>query len=347
MHPNQFSITNPASPGGIHGKRATRHRREVDDIPGFTDNNKRKRKAADDIGSPAPTRRHLENGFSTPIWTSEQAARAANKGSHSPLYSIDKLFTERELAMTYNHAAMAAHVYMLTHKPRPKGSRDSPNDSTGTNSPGDGGQNAGDGDNYPAPESPPAAPLMERQYSHATRSTRGAGNLTTATGIDIISDLSLPGNFSRVSSQMPRLPPLSHPGMLKPYTKENANVPSGTNGDELQQDFDRISKSLKMNEETGVGRNLDVYNGDRTVLEAVCSSPGEIVSYLRAPLVGDGNGNGKEKKNPRIIGLGEDGQGGVPMSQQSSMGGSEIDSVPMTRTRSGDGSSMGAKRRRN
>src|SRR5436853_6705107 len=51
MHPSQFVVTNPSSPGGIQGKRATRHRRDLDEIPSFPENYKRKRKAADDIGS--------------------------------------------------------------------------------------------------------------------------------------------------------------------------------------------------------------------------------------------------------------------------------------------------------
>jgi len=55
LHPNQFSITNPSSPGGAHGKRATRQRREMEEMT--FENKKRKRIVNDDDGSPAPQRR--------------------------------------------------------------------------------------------------------------------------------------------------------------------------------------------------------------------------------------------------------------------------------------------------
>ena len=57
LHPNQFSITNPASPGGTHGKRATRLRREMDDMTSLEG---KKRKRNEDDGSPAPQRRTLD-----------------------------------------------------------------------------------------------------------------------------------------------------------------------------------------------------------------------------------------------------------------------------------------------
>src|SRR5438045_5718387 len=145
LHPNQYVITNPSSPGGIHGKRTTRHRREVDEIPSFPENYKRKRKAADDIGSPLPTRRLLANGFDTPIWTSEQIARATNKGSNKPLYSLEKLFTERELHMTYTQAVVAAQMYIISHKCRKPGDRSS-SDEAATPSNGEDAPHLADAD---------------------------------------------------------------------------------------------------------------------------------------------------------------------------------------------------------
>src|ERR1700760_2780758 len=116
LHPSQYGLANPASPGGIHGKRATRYRREADDLTTFPESNKRKRKAGDSDESPAPTRQRLDNGTSTPLWFSEKREMTGQQ-IDSALYSIDKLFTEKELSMNYNTAALAAHQYMQRHQP--------------------------------------------------------------------------------------------------------------------------------------------------------------------------------------------------------------------------------------
>lgn len=95
-HPNQFSINNAASPGGLQSNRKTRHTRhrlEIDDLDtAVGNNNKRKRKAPADteIGSP---NREMEpaNGYKG------LEARLEAHQAAAPLYSIDRLFSEREL----------------------------------------------------------------------------------------------------------------------------------------------------------------------------------------------------------------------------------------------------------
>jgi hypothetical protein len=349
MHPNQYAVVNPSSPGGVHSKRATRHRRDIDDIPGFPDSHKRKRRAADDVGSPVPTRRHLENGFSTPIWTSEQVARAANKGSTSPLYSVEKLFTEKELAMTYNAAALAARIYVLTHGPEKNGG--SNNDSDSASNEGEGHKLAEGDQENDSPDSPPAAPAMDRQFSHATRSTRGAtglgiGAYTTATGIDIVTDPSLPGSFLRMAAQLPKMPPLLHAIMIKPYAKDAPNSPTGIGNDELNLDMHNIERAQRANEINGIGRSLEY---DREMLSAAVAEPGKYPAWLPTEKIDSATKHTSKMAAAGGLGVGDDGQGGVPMSKQSSMGGSEVGGVPMSRTGTGQGegaSSMpGGKRR--
>ena len=106
FHPNQFSINNSASPGGPQSNRKTRHARhrleaeELEPVGGV--NNKRKRRVPTDIenGSPGPAGRDTE-----PI----NPLKEANGGLEAhqisaPLYSIDRLFSTRELDLNVQQA---------------------------------------------------------------------------------------------------------------------------------------------------------------------------------------------------------------------------------------------------
>lgn len=98
-HPNQFSINNSASPGGPQSNRKTRHARhrleaeEMEPIGGVS--NKRKRKAPTDVenGSPGPAGRDTEP--TNPL--KEANARLEAHQITAPLYSIDRLFSARDL----------------------------------------------------------------------------------------------------------------------------------------------------------------------------------------------------------------------------------------------------------
>ncbi|KAI9746022.1 MAG: hypothetical protein M1818_000703 [Claussenomyces sp. TS43310] len=334
MHPNQFSMNNPASPGGIHGKRATRHRRDIEDLPSFADSHKRKRKAADDAESPAPSRRLLDNGFNTPIWTPGELGKATDR-SGSPLYSIDKLFTEKELSMIYNTSAIAAHQYVVSHRAQVNGGGSSQHGSSQSN-PGDNEHDVDHEDGANAPNSPP---MMERQISHATRSTRGGlglGNFSTGIGIDVIGDLSQPGNFARVSAQLPKMPPPISSVMHKAYNKETANSPMGVSIDEAIRDMHHIDQSKELNAQAGLGTSLDADDvKDRLLLGAAVSQPGTYATFIRSD---DGGGKGKGTARQLLF---EETYGGVAMSKQSSMGGSE-GGVSMSRA----GTQEGGRRRR-
>lgn len=106
FHPNQFSINNSASPGGPQSNRKTRHARhrleaeEIEPIGGV--NSKRKRKALADLdnGSPGPAGRDTE-----PINPLKEAnARLEAHQVSTPLYSIDRLFSARELEVNIQQA---------------------------------------------------------------------------------------------------------------------------------------------------------------------------------------------------------------------------------------------------
>lgn len=106
FHPNQFSINNSASPGGTQSNRKTRHARhrleieELEHVSGV--NNKRKRRPPTDIenGSPGPAGRDTEP--TNPL--KEANARLEAHQVTAPLYSIDRLFSTRELDMNLQQA---------------------------------------------------------------------------------------------------------------------------------------------------------------------------------------------------------------------------------------------------
>lgn len=282
LHPNQFSLTNPASPGGPHGKRNTRLRREMEDLPGFADGKKRKRNGGgngDEDGSPAPTRRPLDTANTTPLWQGERL-RGLRKES-GPIYSIDKLFTDKELAMTYNTAALAAHKHLLVRRDNNGNILPSPEDSENGN--GDGADEIED--------EFAAATMMERQPSHTTRSTRGAQVMQQnfyddkMLGIEGLTNFELPGNLDRMAAQEPKLPPLIHSQYSKAYVKSDSNTPTALSADDAAQDFLVMTVLKHYQKANGVGSNLEVNNGGRRLLE--------VMTANNAPI------NGSERNKPR------------------------------------------------
>lgn len=179
LHPNQFSITNPASPGGAQSNRRTRNAKhkigEADDITGAE--NKRKRKLFEEIDeSPGPSGRNLELGVGSPF--REAKAKTIHTQFEAPAYSIDRLFTEKELTMAMNNATIAAAHFFTKMK-----NGDSTNQDTATN--GTNGVNHDHNSDNEAggpsndldhdSDSPPAMALeMTRQVSSNPHATRGA-----------------------------------------------------------------------------------------------------------------------------------------------------------------------------
>ncbi|KAL2017791.1 hypothetical protein VTK56DRAFT_1654 [Thermocarpiscus australiensis] len=362
LHPNQFSITNPASPGGTHGKRATRLRREMEEMT--IDSKKRKRNNNngsnsngnnDDDGSPAPQRRTLDASGTTPLW---QTDRLASRKTTGPIYSIDKLFTDKELTMSYNTAALAARKYLLTHKPKL--------DEHGRPIPSPDGSDSGTGeqDENDGSDSGPSAPMMERNVSHATRSGRGGGNNPNFTddkftGIEMLANFDFPGNFDRMLAAEPKLPPTYPSTYVKGYNKMDYNIPSTLGADDIQADLMVIGALKEYDQAHGVGANFSLENGSRKLLEAA-SLPARdhrFVAYLQGERPSENNVrkqlglpmlsdivepilSNERASTPRPGQAGTPGQspakgpplGGVPMSRQSSANG-----VPMSRSSSRKG----------
>ncbi|KAL1600445.1 hypothetical protein SLS60_006831 [Paraconiothyrium brasiliense] len=187
LHPNQFSIGNPASPGGPQAPRKTRRTGhkfgEAEDI---AQENKRKRKLfeTDDNDSPGPSGRNVEFGANSPF--REAKARTMHTQFEASAYSLERLFTEKELNMAMNQATTAASNFFAKMK-----TSDTEQPTTnGTNGTTTNGERALDmGDDAPDEQDSddiPGAVDMGRQVSsnpHATRgATRAHPNFNLATG---------------------------------------------------------------------------------------------------------------------------------------------------------------------
>ncbi|KAI2634399.1 Sds3-like-domain-containing protein [Hypomontagnella submonticulosa] len=275
LHPNQFSLTNPASPGGTHGKRNTRLRREMEELPGFSENKKRKRNGADDEGSPAPKRGQLDAANSTPFWSSDRV-RGLRKET-GPVYSIDKLFTDKELHMTYNAAALATYKNHIIRRDT-NGNIITPDESV-----------TGNGDANDEEEEP-AAVTMERQPSHATRSTRGGHAQQnfyddSILGIEALANFDIPGNLDKMVNSEPKLPPLTHAQYSKAYRRDESNAPPSLNESERDRDLAVMKLFKTYQSKHGVGSNLDVNNGGRKLLEAMAAPlhKSKFVAYTQGP----------------------------------------------------------------
>ncbi|EON67513.1 hypothetical protein W97_06881 [Coniosporium apollinis CBS 100218] len=196
LNPNQYTIA-PGSPGGPQNPRKTRHTRhrvgDPEDLVAAAAEKQRKRKAAleeNDNGSPGLAQRNADLGFGSPF----RDARTKKEYTQfeAGAYTIDRLFTEKELAMTMNHASLAATSFFAKAASQtlvnghaataldslPNGDvpqlLDAP-DNDMTNAPtATATATATDPDSAsPSDASAPAlaAPEMERQPSHATRAT--------------------------------------------------------------------------------------------------------------------------------------------------------------------------------
>lgn len=202
LHPNQFSLTNPASPGGLQSNRKTRHTRHRVDAEEIGNGllseglNKRKRKALDDDqGSPS-----RDHGMSTPM------ARSNSKNltrQTAPLYSVHSLFTDKELALHSNEAHVAAAHFLATSRERADKANGHNPSGVLTNGKNTDDEHSSSRSSTPAndTDAPLAAPEMDRTASqtfHATRSTR-----TTGVGLVGLSTL---GDLAEKAASRPHMP---------------------------------------------------------------------------------------------------------------------------------------------
>lgn len=262
LHPNQFSLGNPASPGGPQSNRKTRHTRhrlEVDDLGTIADGNKRKRKAPaeNDAGSPGPAGRpSLVDA--TAAWRDSQAKLEANSMT-APLMSIDELFTEKELnanLQSASHAAielLASKRRKLNHGSQCSGTLSNADASEAEENAVDAGNGTSHSNakNAAEPENEDIyliAPEMDRTANssfHATRSTRVMPLSVPLSSSDLPSDLAgrasaipLIGTYAKerkMAEEYQRAPPLSDQekeadlAMMASVTREAERNPGSTN----------------------------------------------------------------------------------------------------------------------
>jgi hypothetical protein len=189
LNPNQFSINNPGSPGGGQNRK-TRHLRHRATSPtGVDDNGKRKRKAAvvEDEGneSPAPAFRSLPppdslGGGRSPF--KDARDKSIYTQYEAPAYSLERLFTDKELALATNTAQNATYKYFY-QPPQQQDLGSNANVDPSIDNEGRDNAMAIDGDDTTgslsaaadAVNTPPgAAPEMERASSHQVLTRGGA-----------------------------------------------------------------------------------------------------------------------------------------------------------------------------
>jgi len=324
LHPNQFSIGNPASPG-TGAKRATRHagkRAAMDpDDPSslLAQENKRKRRALfEEVEgqSPAPGPSRIDLGAASPF--RDARAKNAFHQYEAPAFSIDRLFTEKELSMAMNTAAIAATNFFVKSKAQVNGQNNgNGNGGPGGGVDGDDGIAAGSGpqivtDGEVEDTGTPAAAEMERTVSQSYHATRGATR-------NLLNDLAM-----AASRDIPfgSATPMYVPAVMG--TKANSAPASASPATqaEIEQDL------VVMQRDTG---GDDAYN-DKILERAAVSLPPVEYQYQPPTFLTDGQ-DSNPAGLPNIL-------GGVPMSAQNSAGGQSelgLGGAPMSRS----GSALG------
>lgn len=303
MHPGHYSMNVPPSPGGLHSNRKTRHTRHR---PGDTDDaiqeRGRKRKLGgeeDGNESPIPgyrTLTHEGSGAYSPF--QDQRSKVLRAQQEAPAYSIDSIFTEKELAHATNVAQTATYHFFNQQL---QAADQNPSSTAQTNGKpasvdslnGAEGSNAltsvNEGSELPASPAPPVleATGMERQVSNYA--TRGA---TKANPLSFLSDAALlAGTGDAVLN--PYLP------VMIPITKtdKGAPTPPGASARDINYDIAMITGSD--NDVAPAGRiprpailedGNNVAEGDTTVaevrksyLEQACRDPSATQPF-RIPL---------------------------------------------------------------
>jgi Sds3-like len=160
LNTNQFAFASPSSPGS-GTKRATRNTgrraQNNDDTDG------RKRKPANDEGenqSPAPPTLQFD------ISGKDARSKAISNQFDTPAYSLERLFTATELALTMDKAAEAATKFFAQR--HNKAATGDPADETSR----DGAEKSNEASNEDEDEE--SAPDMERTVSQSMHQTRGA-----------------------------------------------------------------------------------------------------------------------------------------------------------------------------
>lgn len=190
LNPNQFSLNNPGSPGGGQNRK-TRHLRHRAISPsGGDENGKRKRKLPiEDEGheSPAPAFRSLPppdnlGGGRSPFKDARDKSSYAQ--FEAPAYSLERLFTDKELAHATNTAQIATYKYFYQPEQQQQDLNSNTNADPSVDNEARENASAVDGEDAAngtlatggdAVNTPPvAAPEMERSSSHQVLTRGGA-----------------------------------------------------------------------------------------------------------------------------------------------------------------------------
>ncbi|KAK0638044.1 hypothetical protein DIS24_g10215 [Lasiodiplodia hormozganensis] len=343
LHPNQFSITNPASPGGPASNRKTRHTRhrvgDPDDMvsTAMATEKSRKRKAAfedADSGSPGPSGRNADLGFASPF--RDAKAKTMHTQFEAPAYSIDRLFTDKELAMTMNTAAVATTHFF--NKLRVQEQNNHNGSANGANGAHHGGTDGGDDSGTPTANegeaegdedtATPAAPEMERTQSH--HATRGSTRNNPLADLALAAERTGTLPFASVA-------PVILPANVGSKANASAPTPPGLSNAEVDSDFIIMARPSDGNDDI-----------NEKLLQTACG-PLQAREYQYQPsnLRNDHGVNGIGALAPHMDLSGvsisaansDSGMGGVPMSRHGN--GSSIGGVGMRRTGSGMGRGKG------
>lgn len=299
LHPNQFGIGHPASPGGPQAPRKTRRTGhkfgDADDMA----ENKRKRKLFEDNDndSPGPSGRNLELGVGSPF--REAKARTIHAQFEASAYSLERLFTEKELNMAMNQATTAASHFFAKMKNNDPSQEPTTNGTAHTN--GDHASENGDAGDADDSDDVPGALEMTRQVSSNPHATRGA----TRSALNL------------ASGQIPFI--YNPPFVLdaKIFQKNNASAPTppALSTQDVEQDLKLMLRDARPDDELNE-KLLQAAVNPMRAREYQVQPPdyrepvNETTTLVRAVV-----------PHLEVGGVGAGQMGGVPMSAQSSMGG--------------------------
>lgn len=312
LHPNQFSIGHPQSPGGPQAPRKTRRTggHKFGDTEDMAQENKRKRKLfeADENDSPGNSGRNMELGVGSPF--REAKARTMHTQFEASAYSLERLFTEKELNMAMNQATTAASHFFAKMKTSDTAEPTTNGNTNGTTANGDRTLDTGDDapEDQDSDELPGASVEMGRQVSSNPHATRGATRSTHP-------------QLNLASGQIPAL--YNPPFILdaKIFQKPNASAPAPPplGASEIEQDLKLMLRDARPDDELNEKLLQAAVNPVRareyTIQPPDYKEPvSETTTFVRNNMphleVGGGLASG--------VGAA---LGGVPMSAQSSMGG--------------------------
>jgi hypothetical protein len=260
LHPNHFSIgNNPGSPGhnGSAVNKRTRHlRHHRGGSPGSVaeagENGKKKRRLnpADDeqAGNESPMaalaggRSPFKNARSQREYTQFEA----------PAYSLDTLFTEKELALATDTAKVATYKYF--HQPQQV--QDQASNTNGTAVPSVDGeivesaelvadQDMADGTTAgsPPPPSQNAAPEMERTASHQVLTRGGARANPLAALSDLANAAAAASSTAPVIRENPFTPVAPPFHAVTRSEKSGAPAPPAVNNLDMENDFEMMRRA--------------------------------------------------------------------------------------------------------